>query len=264
MKTKAAFQELCFKIKKPEKYVLGINLLQSLFFNASGSLKGVKMILLVTYAMIAAGFFVLVLLIGTGIYLGDRYGNPKHGWWVGGLIPVIIAAVYPGYPLYKEYRLNKDAKAAFDYYCKHEAGTKIYKTLDQWKAENPSVWETLKEVSWDNVNYQDLPNEYKNNPNIKKNIVINGQVYHLTSGGNQRILNYTIDNFFYEKKLQDWVMIIYDNSYNSILAESHTYMYEGLIGLPRISCNHSNNYPNNFREIIYSFSNPHYDNRSKQ
>lgn len=32
---------------------------------------------------------------------------------------------------------------AHRYYCKKEAGLWIYKTLDQWKAENPGVYETL-------------------------------------------------------------------------------------------------------------------------
>ena len=32
---------------------------------------------------------------------------------------------------------------AHRYYCKKEAGLWIYKTLDQWKAENPGVFETL-------------------------------------------------------------------------------------------------------------------------
>lgn len=33
---------------------------------------------------------------------------------------------------------------AHDYYCKNEAGFFQYKTLEQWKAENPGVWETLR------------------------------------------------------------------------------------------------------------------------
>jgi len=36
--------------------------------------------------------------------------------------------------------------AAHKYYCSTEAGFWVYKTLDQWKAENPGVMETLVET----------------------------------------------------------------------------------------------------------------------
>ena len=35
------------------------------------------------------------------------------------------------------------SELTYQYYCKNEAGLWIYKTLDQWKAENPDVFETL-------------------------------------------------------------------------------------------------------------------------
>ena len=38
-------------------------------------------------------------------------------------------------------------KLAHEYYCKNEAGFFQYKTLEQWKAENPGVWETLRPYS---------------------------------------------------------------------------------------------------------------------
>jgi hypothetical protein len=44
---------------------------------------------------------------------------------------------------------------AHKYYCEKEAGFWVYKTLDQWKAENPGVMEGLVDNS---------PNEYPNWP----------------------------------------------------------------------------------------------------
>lgn len=43
---------------------------------------------------------------------------------------------------------------AHKYYCATEAGFTVYKTLDEWKAENPGVMETL-------VNNKRAPSQYK-------------------------------------------------------------------------------------------------------
>jgi hypothetical protein len=51
---------------------------------------------------------------------------------------------------------------AFKYYSQKEAGLKVFKTLEQWKAENPGVAETL-------VAYEKLPRQQRKESEILTN-----------------------------------------------------------------------------------------------
>lgn len=57
------------------------------------------------------------------------------------IIIAILVVTFPFTYMTIEYYVTK---AAFNSYCTKEAGVWIYKTVDQWKAENPGVAETLK------------------------------------------------------------------------------------------------------------------------
>ena len=108
-----------------------------------------------------------VILPLMALYLGLLIWASGYGWrWArrrnystakrafcafGGFLIVYLPLMWDWIP----------TELAHRYYCKKEAGLWIYKTLDQWKAENPGVWETLtvddKNISRDggSVNYKD-------------------------------------------------------------------------------------------------------------
>jgi len=67
-------------------------------------------------------------------------------WGVAAALAIPVWAFWDYYP----------TKWTHEYYCEKEAGFWIYKTLDQWKAENPGVAETLVEYSvWKEERGQD-------------------------------------------------------------------------------------------------------------
>jgi len=73
------------------------------------------------------------------------------------LIVIIIIVTSPISYLTIEYFRTK---AAFNSYCNKDAGVWIYKTVDQWKKENPGVAETL------------MPYTYKDRPKNKAEVQI--------------------------------------------------------------------------------------------
>lgn len=89
------------------------------------------------------GFVVFIaigvyLLISCGVVAGAVSYATKHGkssirW---GLSAALLMFLIPGWDWIPTVVAHK-------YYCEKEAGFWVYKTLDQWKAENPGVMETL-------------------------------------------------------------------------------------------------------------------------
>ena len=78
--------------------------------------------------------FLLVFVVVVSIVLYATR-NKKSGWkwgW-GAALLVYLAVFWDHIPTVVAHR----------YYCEKEAGFWVYKTLDQWKAENPGVLETL-------------------------------------------------------------------------------------------------------------------------
>lgn len=106
--------------------------------------------------------FGLVVLIAMLLYLsllvwatwrGWRWGVEEKGW--GGkkrLLGATIGFLIIYLPVFWDWI---PTVAMHQYYCSKESGFWIYKSLAQWKAENPGVMETLVDNS---------PNEYPNWP----------------------------------------------------------------------------------------------------
>ena len=89
------------------------------------------------------GFVILMiiaayLLISAGVVAGAITYARKRGksairW---GLSAALVMFLIPGWDWIPTVVAHK-------YYCEKEAGFWVYKTLDQWKAENPGIAETL-------------------------------------------------------------------------------------------------------------------------
>ncbi|HEY6094817.1 MAG TPA: hypothetical protein VIU93_07675 [Gallionellaceae bacterium] len=94
--------------------------------------------------------FGLIVLIVMVLYLsllvwatrrGWRWGIEKKGWtgkkrYVGAAVGFLIVYL----PVFWDWL---PTVAVHQYYCARDAGFWVYKTLDQWKAENPGVMEGL-------------------------------------------------------------------------------------------------------------------------
>ena len=115
------------------------------------------------------GIYLLLLVWATR--RGWRWGVEKKGWtgrkrWLGAAIGFLIVYL----PVFWDWL---PTVAMHQYYCATEAGFWVYKTLDQWKAENPGVMETLVVNKGEPSNYETfddghgktntyLPNNYFN------------------------------------------------------------------------------------------------------
>ncbi len=116
---------------------------------------------------------------------------------------------------------NLISYTAFKYYCKNEAGMTVYKTLEEWKQENPGVWETLKKVN-DFRNYEDR-DKYPD-VELKKNI--EGKEYGISYGlGNQRIISYYRDNNLFWGAINENIYILFDNVEKKILSKYKYYTW---------------------------------------
>ena len=58
----------------------------------------------------------------------------SFAWAVGAVVVLSLPIAWDAIPTW----------IAFEYYSNKEAGVKVFKTLEQWKAENPGVAETLQ------------------------------------------------------------------------------------------------------------------------
>jgi hypothetical protein len=85
--------------------------------------------------LVVAGMYLLisVLVVRAAIGYARRNGkNPKRWAWSAAL-GMYLLVFWDWVP----------TVVAHKYYCSTEAGFWVYKTVDQWKAENPEVLETL-------------------------------------------------------------------------------------------------------------------------
>lgn len=80
--------------------------------------------------LIALAFVVVITI---AVVFAARTGRSKWRWALGGFLLVYLPIFWDWIP----------TVVAHKYYCSTEAGFWVYKTLDQWKAENPGVAETL-------------------------------------------------------------------------------------------------------------------------
>jgi hypothetical protein len=88
--------------------------------------------------LVVFGLIGLYLLISVAVVIGAIKYARKHGksairWGWGAALVMYLLVFWDHIP----------TLIAHKYYCEKEAGFWVYKTLDQWKAENPGVAETL-------------------------------------------------------------------------------------------------------------------------
>ena len=106
----------------------------------------------------------------------------------------------------------------FSYLCHKNAGQKVYKTVEQWKEENPNVFETLKQIH--------SLNEYdKNFIENHKEIKIDNKKYTLSTGGNNMVLQYFHRDEFNLGTINYYSYIIFDSITNSVIAQDDSYVY---------------------------------------
>jgi hypothetical protein len=74
-----------------------------------------------------------VVSISAFVFFAARSGRGKWRWALVGFLVVFLPIFWDWVP----------TVMAHKHYCEKEAGFWVYKTLDQWKAENPGVAETL-------------------------------------------------------------------------------------------------------------------------
>ena len=93
------------------------------------------------------GLFAIIVLGGLlalacWAFIWTYRNRRRHGksdavsfaWAVGAVVVLSLPITWDAIPTW----------IAFEYYSNKEAGVKVYKTLEQWKMENPGVAETLQ------------------------------------------------------------------------------------------------------------------------
>jgi hypothetical protein len=83
--------------------------------------------------LIVLVFVAFAVVISVAVVFAARTGRSKWRWAMGGFLLVYLPIFWDWIP----------TVAMHQYYCATEAGFWVYKTLDQWKAENPGVAEAL-------------------------------------------------------------------------------------------------------------------------
>ncbi|MEW8203423.1 MAG: hypothetical protein AB2653_14375 [Candidatus Thiodiazotropha endolucinida] len=87
--------------------------------------------------IIIAGLIVYLIISLVVVFLGVRYARKKgiHGW-KGGVLAAVVMYLLMFWDFIPFHIAHK-------YYCATEGGFTLNKTLEEWKAENPGVAETL-------------------------------------------------------------------------------------------------------------------------
>ena len=90
-----------------------------------------------------------LIVVPLAVRYAKRTGRSKWCWGIGAFLLVYLPIFWDWIP----------TVVAHKYYCEKEAGFWVYKTLDQWKTENPGVMEGLitkrvpKNIFEQGVNY---------------------------------------------------------------------------------------------------------------
>ncbi|PHS26636.1 MAG: hypothetical protein COA83_02890 [Methylophaga sp.] len=89
-------------------------------------------------ALLFIGVFVIYLIISIKVIGIGRTQAQRRGYkrWHGGLLAALIMYNLVFWDLIPVYAVHA-------YQCKNNAGFTVYKTLEQWKQENPGVADTL-------------------------------------------------------------------------------------------------------------------------
>lgn len=91
--------------------------------------------------LVILGAMGLYLLISVGVVVwaagyARKNGKSAKRWGWGAALVMYLIPFWDWIPTVATHR----------YYCATESGFWVYKTLDQWKAENPGVMETLHQI----------------------------------------------------------------------------------------------------------------------
>jgi hypothetical protein len=81
-------------------------------------------------------FVVAVAVVGLAVRHAKKIGKSTYRWGWGAAVVMYLIPFWDWLP----------TVAAHRYYCEKEAGFWVYKTLEQWKAENPGVMEGLHQI----------------------------------------------------------------------------------------------------------------------
>lgn len=84
-------------------------------------------------AYVGTALIITIIVMGISAYLARRKGKNPAKWALLSAFSLFVFVFWDYYP----------TKWTHQYYCEKEAGFWVYKTLNQWKAENPGVMETL-------------------------------------------------------------------------------------------------------------------------
>lgn len=110
-----------------------------------------------------------LIVVPMAVRYAAKHGRSKWRWGIGAFLLIYLPIFWDWLP----------TVVAHKYYCEKEAGFWVYKTLDQWKAENPGMMETLvankgepSSRQGDMVNYTDT---YFVNQRINWVVKHNGQ-----------------------------------------------------------------------------------------
>jgi hypothetical protein len=84
---------------------------------------------------LAMGLYLLISLgvVAWAIVYAKKHGKSAKKWGWGAALVMYLIPFWDWLP----------TVATHQYYCAKDAGFWVYKTVDQWKAENPGVMETL-------------------------------------------------------------------------------------------------------------------------
>jgi len=92
---------------------------------------------LVIFGAIALYLIVSIIVVVLAAKVAKKRGRSPWRWGGAAALVMYLLVFWDHIP----------TVLAHKYYCEKEAGFWVYKTLDQWKAENPGVTKTLKSVT---------------------------------------------------------------------------------------------------------------------
>lgn len=84
-------------------------------------------------AYVGTAILITLFVMGVAAKLAKEKGKNPVKWAGLSFAALFVLVAWDYYP----------SRWAHQYYCEKEAGFWVYKTLEQWKAENPGVMETL-------------------------------------------------------------------------------------------------------------------------
>ena len=98
-------------------------------------MKDILGLMVLSWPLVLLVLIVLAMLIAVplAIWHAKRHGRNKWAWGIGVFMLIFLPVFWDWIP----------TVVAHKYYCSTEAGFWVYKSVDQWKAENPGVMEEL-------------------------------------------------------------------------------------------------------------------------